>query len=198
MNFFIKLFTNDDYSTANIINDIVLYVTQFITIIIVVIPEGLPLVISMSLAYSVTLMKKDGLLIKKLDCPELNAKIDQILIGKTGTLTTGDLKVKKFWVNGQIKENVRSDTLYNSQLSDKVIDLIEDSILYNCDARIEINDQSRFEPVGNNTEVALLKLLQDCELKVHQLIKRKIPERVFHHEPFCSAKKYSIIAINYK
>jgi hypothetical protein len=40
-----------------------------------------------------------------------------------------------------------------------VIDLIEDSILYNCDARIEINDDSKFEPVGNNTEVALLKLL---------------------------------------
>jgi len=198
LNFFIKLFTNDNYSTANIINDIVLYLKQFITIVIVVIPEGLPLVISMSLAYSVSLMKKDGLLIKKLDCPETNAKINQILIGKTGTLTTGELKVKKFWVNGQVKENVRSDTLYNSKLSDEIIDLIEDSILYNSDARIEINDQSKFEPVGNNTEVALLKLLQDCEIKVHHLIKRKTPKRIFHHEPFCSEKKYSIIALDYK
>jgi Ca2+-transporting ATPase len=82
LNFFIKLFTNDNYSTANIINDIVLYLKQFITIVIVVIPEGLPLVISMSLAYSVSLMKKDGLLIKKLDCPETNAKINQIMVNK--------------------------------------------------------------------------------------------------------------------
>jgi cation transport ATPase len=84
-------------------------------------------------------MKNDGLLIKNLECPEVNATINQILISKTGTLTTGNLKVKKFWVHGQVKENIREDTLYNSKLSDKVIDLIEDSILYNCDARIEVN-----------------------------------------------------------
>ena len=116
VNFFIKIFTNDDYSAANIVNDIVLYITQFIAVIIVVIPEGLPLVITLSLAYSVTYMKNDGLLIKRLDCPETNATINQILIGKTGTLTTGDLKVKRFWVHGQVKENIRPDTLYNSKL----------------------------------------------------------------------------------
>ena len=178
-------------------NDIVLYLTQFITVIIVVIPEGLPLVISLSLAYSVTLMKNDGLLIKSLNCPEVNATINQILIGKTGTLTTGDLKVKRFWVHGQVKENIRSDTLYNSKLTDKVIDLIEDSILYNSDARIEINLESKFEPVGNNTEVALLKLLQDSDIKVHHMIRRKLG-RVQFHQPFSRDNKFSIIAIDYK
>jgi P-type E1-E2 ATPase len=66
----------------------------------VVIPEGLPLVITLSLAYSVQAMKDDGLVIKRLDCPEINATINQIIIGKTGTLTTGDLKVRRFWVHG--------------------------------------------------------------------------------------------------
>jgi magnesium-transporting ATPase (P-type) len=64
VNFIVKLFITEDYSGGNILNDIVLYVKQFITIVIVVIPEGLPLVISLSLAYSVTSMKNDGLLIK--------------------------------------------------------------------------------------------------------------------------------------
>ena len=64
VNFIVKLFITEDYSGGNILNDIVLYVKQFITIVIVVIPEGLPLVISLSLAYSVTYMKNDGLLIK--------------------------------------------------------------------------------------------------------------------------------------
>jgi P-type E1-E2 ATPase len=114
VNLIVKAFINEDYTFDSILNDIVLYITQFIAVIIVVIPEGLSLVIVLSLAYSVTLMKNDGLLIKEIKSPEDNATINQILIGKTGTLTTGDLKVKKFWVHGQVKDNVRSDTLYNS------------------------------------------------------------------------------------
>jgi Ca2+-transporting ATPase len=114
VNLIVKAIINDKYTFDSILNDIVLYITQLIAVIIVVIPEGLSLVIVLSLAYSVTLMKNDGLLIKEIKSPEDNATINQILIGKTGTLTTGNLKVKKFWVHGQVKDNVRSDTLYNS------------------------------------------------------------------------------------
>jgi len=117
INFFIKLFVSENYQLSNIFNDIVLYITQFITVIIVAIPEGLPLCISLSLAYSVPYMRDDGLLIKKLDCPEINATINHILIGKTGTLTTGELKVSKFYVQSKVVENSRVDTLYNSKLS---------------------------------------------------------------------------------
>jgi P-type E1-E2 ATPase len=108
------VFTTDDYSVDNILNDIVLYITQFIAVIIVVTPEGLTLVISLSIAYSLKPMRENGLLIKDIESPEIIATINHILIGKTGTLTIGNLKVKKFWVHGQVKENVRADTLYNS------------------------------------------------------------------------------------
>ena len=40
-----------------------------------------------------------------------------------------------------------------------MIDLIQESILYNCDARIEMDDQAYYVPVGNGTEVGLLKFL---------------------------------------
>jgi magnesium-transporting ATPase (P-type) len=142
VNLIIKVFTKDNYTVRNIINDIVLYITQFFAVIIVVIPDGLTLVISLSIAFSLKPMRENGLLIKDIESPEIIGTINHILIGKTGTLTTGNLKVNKFWVHGQVKENVRADTLYNSNLKDNVIDLIEDSILYNCDARIEINDDS--------------------------------------------------------
>ena len=197
INMTIKIFTNDSYAFDNILNDIVMYITQLIAVIIVVIPEGLSLVIVVSLAYSVTLMKKDGLLIKDIESPENNATINQILIGKTGTLTTGNLKVKKFWVVNRVNDNVRCDTLYNSQLSDKIVDIIEDSILYNSDARIEINDEAKYEPIGNNTEVAMLKMLQEADIPVHHMIKRK-QDRVMYHQPFSSDNKFSIIAIKYK
>jgi P-type E1-E2 ATPase len=97
VNFVIRASTSDNYPVTVMINDIVQYITQAITIIIVAAPEGLPVVITMSLAYSVNLMKNDGLLIKELKVPERSARIEEILIGKTGTLTTGDLKVSNFY-----------------------------------------------------------------------------------------------------
>ena len=47
----------------------------------------------------------------------------------------------------------------SSKRAEDVVSLIQDSILYNCDSRIEMNDKAYFEPIGNNTEVALLKFL---------------------------------------
>lgn len=46
------------------------YFTMFITVIIVAVPEGLPMVISLSIAYSVNRMKKDGILLKDQAAPE--------------------------------------------------------------------------------------------------------------------------------
>ncbi len=56
VNFVIRVSTDTEYAVTAMINDWVNYVTQAITILIVAAPEGLPLVITMSLAYSVTLM----------------------------------------------------------------------------------------------------------------------------------------------
>ena len=114
LNLIIKVFTKDNYLVDSILNDIVLYMTQFIAVIIVMTPEGLTLVVSLSIAYSLKPMKENGILIKDIESPEKIATINHILIGKTGTLTTGNLKVNKFWVHGLVKENVRADTLYNS------------------------------------------------------------------------------------
>lgn len=115
VNFFIKSLTNSNYKFDNMMNDISSYVTQFVTIIIVAVPEGLPLTITLSLAYSVRRMKDDGVLIKNLNTPEVNARINQIIIGKTGTLTKGDnLKVTQFYVQSKIIQNKRVDTLFNT------------------------------------------------------------------------------------
>ena len=115
--------------------------------------------ITMSLAYSVSLMKNDGLLIKATDVPEKSARIEEILIGKTGTLTSGNLKITNFYICEHDRENQRSNSIYNINLPENVLDLVEDSIFFNTDARMEINDESCYEPIGNNTDVALLKFL---------------------------------------
>lgn len=60
----------------------------------VCIPEGMPLVISMAMAFSVQSLKNENLLIKNLDGLETSGQIDDVVTGKTGTLTEGDMTVE--------------------------------------------------------------------------------------------------------
>lgn len=64
-----------------------------ITIIIVAVPEGLPLTIAISLAFSVMRIKDDGILVKNLNSPEVMGSVEEICTGKTGTLTKNEMKV---------------------------------------------------------------------------------------------------------
>ena len=59
----------------------------------VAVPEGLPLAVVLSLAYSVLRMNDDGVLVRNLNSPEIMGRVEEICTGKTGTLTTGDMKV---------------------------------------------------------------------------------------------------------
>ena len=176
LNLTIKIIFDDIFrSNVDMIFDLLArYFTTFITVIIVAVPEGLPMVISLSIAYSVKRMKSDGILLKDLGAPEKMGQVDQILVGKTGTLTTGDLKVTEFYVQGKIIKSKRPNTLFNINLSDDVLNLITDSIVNNCDARIEMDNKAFYKPVGNNTEVALLSFLQAAEIPVHDLIRTKV------------------------
>jgi len=67
-------------------------------ILLVAIPEGLPMSVSISLAHSTTRMYKyENILIRKLDAPERMGQITEICCGLTGTLTSGDMRVEKFY-----------------------------------------------------------------------------------------------------
>ena len=95
INFIIKISLSSEYrgDPKVIINDLATYFTLSITVIIVAVPEGLPLAVVLSLAYSVLRMKDDGVLVRNLNAPEVMGKVEEICTGKTGTLTTGDMKV---------------------------------------------------------------------------------------------------------
>ena len=72
-----------------------------IALLIVCIPEGMPLVISMAMAFSVDMLKGEHLLIKNLDALETSGQLTEILTGKTATLTTGDMRVARLNVIDQ-------------------------------------------------------------------------------------------------
>lgn len=172
------------------------FFTVSIAVIVVAVPEGLPLTITLSLAYSVMRMKNDGILVRNLDSPEVMGRVDEIVTGKTGTMTKAEMKVDQFYAQSLLIKNTRKNTLFNCELFDKVINLIQESILYNCDARIEMDDKGYYEPIGNGTEVGLINFLQDAEIPVHDLIKEKFG-KIEAIIPFSTIRKRSLTAVRH-
>jgi len=93
-------------------------INLIVVLIVVAIPEGLPLTVGISLAFSVMRMyKSDKILVKKLDAPEKMGEIEEIIIGKTGTITQADMKVTKFWCEDSTIINSRKNTILNCELA---------------------------------------------------------------------------------
>jgi magnesium-transporting ATPase (P-type) len=82
------------------------------------------------------------------------------------------------------------------ELDNAIIDKLIESILFNSQAHIEMTDNSFYVPVGNGTEVSLIKWLQDAEIPVHEHIARK-EGKVLAEVPFDSKLKRSIIAVQH-
>ena len=68
-----------------------------VAIIVVAVPEGLPLAVMISLAYSIQRMLKDNNDVKRLSACEIMGGANNICSDKTGTLTLNQMKVTKVW-----------------------------------------------------------------------------------------------------
>jgi len=86
-----------NFASAKTLTKVCQDLTLIIVIIIVAVPEGLPMTISLSLAYSVMRMKNEGVLVKNLDSPEVMGSVEEICTGKTATLTKNEMKVDSFY-----------------------------------------------------------------------------------------------------
>lgn len=76
------------------------------------IPEGLPLAVTLSLAFSTMKMLKDKNLVRKLEACETMGGADNICSDKTGTLTQNKMNLSRIW-NGQMIEINTNETSYD-------------------------------------------------------------------------------------
>lgn len=72
-----------------------------VCILIVAIPEGLPLAVSIAMALSINKLKNENILIKNLNAIQTCAMLHDICIGKTGIITEGIMNVVKFQICDQ-------------------------------------------------------------------------------------------------
>jgi len=82
---------------VNALSKWISYVIVGVAIIVVAVPEGLPLAVMISLAYSISRMLKDNNDVKRLSSCEIMGGADNICSDKTGTLTLNQMKVVHIW-----------------------------------------------------------------------------------------------------
>jgi magnesium-transporting ATPase (P-type) len=184
------LFSEDALLSNETLQKLLRSFTTAVAIVIVSVPEGLPLAVSIAMAFSVDYMKRDNLLVKKMAAVEKLGDVKDICTGKTATLTQNNMRVKKFFIGDKCHSfgGYNGSTL--NDLNDTVRETLVDCIIKNTDARIEMSADGYYEPTGNGTEVAMLRFLQSNEVGVQDLLTKR--QRECEHEcsiPFSPARK---------
>lgn len=143
----------------SLFQEIIRYLIVGVTIIVVAIPEGLPLAVTISLAYSVSKMQKGNCLVRNIDCAETMGGANEIVTDKTGTLTTNKMTVRGLYTMDEMHiDDSRFDALKMIHLDNR--EVITEGILYNCSAYVQDNkDTKKEEVIGNPTESGVLNFL---------------------------------------
>ncbi|XP_039617731.1 plasma membrane calcium-transporting ATPase 1a isoform X4 [Polypterus senegalus] len=146
-----------------------------VTVLVVAVPEGLPLAVTISLAYSVKKMMKDNNLVRHLDACETMGNATAICSDKTGTLTMNRMTVVQVYVADKHYRKVPEPDL----MPDKTLDLLVNGIAVNCAYTTKILPPEKEgglpRHVGNKTECALLSFTLDLK-KDYQAVRNEIPE----------------------
>ena len=153
--------------------------TLAVTIIVVCVPEGLPMMITLVLSSNMKRMLKNNVLVRKLVGIETAGNINILFTDKTGTLTKGKLEVVEF-LSGNLKSYKSEDDLKK----DKVLhEIVKTSFIYNNASNYGANNEVLG---GNITDRALLEFIKTTPKKVKKI----------SSIPFDSKYKYSITTID--
>ncbi len=147
-------------------------VTIGITVIVVAVPEGLPMMITVVLSSNMKRMLKDNVLIRKPVGIETAGSINLLFTDKTGTITTGKLTVDKV-----ILHNEKSFSNINEMKKSGIISLFLPSVI--CNSEASFVDGKAVG--GNSTERALINFTGNTS------VNKPIIEKI----PFDSKNKYS-------
>ena len=146
------------------------YFMMAVTLIVVAVPEGLPMSVTLSLALNMRRMLKTNNLVRKMHACETMGAITVICTDKTGTLTQNLMQV------------------HEAQVDETKMDLVAEGISANSTAFLEEAEEGKKPSgVGNPTEIALLLWLNDQNKNYAQLRENA---KVINQLTFSTERKY--------
>ncbi|XP_059367112.1 plasma membrane calcium-transporting ATPase 1a isoform X3 [Carassius carassius] len=160
-----------------------------VTVLVVAVPEGLPLAVTISLAYSVKKMMKDNNLVRHLDACETMGNATAICSDKTGTLTMNRMTVVQVFIADKHYKKVPEPDVIPASTMDLLILGISVNCAYTTKIMSPEKEGGLNRQVGNKTECALLGFTLDLK-KDYDAIRNEIPEeKLYKVYTFNSVRK---------
>lgn len=158
-----------------------------VAIVVVAVPEGLPLAVMISLAYSVQKMLEDQNFVKRLSSCEIMGGANNICSDKTGTLTKNEMTWTNIWA-GENKKIKNTDGPLTEVFSDR------DEFMQCEKSRKLIAEAVSCNTLGNTeeaqaTELAMLKFITKCGVDFLEVRKNHVPNKGLLRFPFDSSRK---------
>lgn len=168
-------FVHNDFEWISFITYFLQSLMIAVTLVVVSVPEGLPMAVTLSLAYSMRRMLKTNNLVRKLHACETMGATTVICTDKTGTLTQNQMQVYQTRFYGNPPQ-----------------DVIEEGIAVNSTAQLDLSGEKP-AVLGNPTEGALLLWLNKQGVD-YQVLKDKA--QVVEELPFTTERKYMATVVD--
>mmetsp|Transcript_18345 Transcript_18345/g.27311 ORF Transcript_18345/g.27311 Transcript_18345/m.27311 type:complete len:932 (+) Transcript_18345:1-2796(+) len=164
----------EDFETDDL-REILEFFIISITIIAVAVPEGLPLAVTISLAYSMKQMYKDNNFVRHLRACETMGGATDICSDKTGTLTENRMTLTAGWIAGQQFDTVPM----NIDLNNDIETLVHQNICLNSTGEFTVDDNGKYVFRESATECAML-VFSDKQGVSYRDMRKDIPlEKMF-------------------
>ncbi|KAF5451906.1 hypothetical protein F2P56_026962 [Juglans regia] len=181
-------FVRGKTSISDAVDEVIKIFTIAVTIVVVAVPEGLPLAVTLTLAYSMQKMMKDKALVRRLSACETMGSATTICSDKTGTLTLNQMTIVEAYA-GRKKIKSPGDS---SQLHPLLSSLLIEGIAQNTTGNVFISKDGNTEVTGSPTEKAILSWAIMLGMKFDVV---RSESAVLHVFPFNSEKKRGGVAV---
>lgn len=153
--------------------------TLSVAVVVMAVPEGLPMMITLVLSSNMKRLLKRNVLVRKLVGIETSGSLNILFTDKTGTLTTGKLKMIRY-TTSELKEYINIKDIKNTIN----YDIIYQSLIYNNESFLTDGKSEG----GNTTDRAILDFVKNDDKSKYKIINKQV---------FNSKIKYSTITTNY-
>ena len=167
----IMFFSNFSFQWVRFLQYLLDSIMICVTLIVVAVPEGLPMAVTLSLAYSMRRMLKTNNLVRKMHACETMGATTVICTDKTGTLTQNQMRVSEMAIDRETEEHKA---------------LAREAIAVNSTASLDFTEAHHPTALGNPTEGALLLWLNDQGYDYRQL---RTEAEVIDELPFSTERK---------